>query len=304
MKLIKMYKVIVLLIFLCLKTLAQQEPLYSLYMYDKMLINPAFTGSSNWAVGTIKYRNQFTGFKSNPNTQTLNFHTPIQTKHVGVGFKIISDKIAIVNTMNTAVDFSYHMNFARGKLSFGLEAGVISRKTDFQKVITSSLGDVALTDLNKKTISPDAAWGLFYQRHEFYAGFSQYHLLAHNDQKGAFSHNYYFITGKVFDISKKWSVEPNTLIKIQPKNKIQIDLNAILSYDDKASVGVQYRPGSNVNATFKFSITPNLKVAYSYDNTLSKLSNYTSGSHEILISYGIKLPPPPTRKEIHPRYYF
>ena len=42
--------------------LGQLDPLYSLYMFDKVLINPAFAGSSNWVVGTIKYREQARAF--------------------------------------------------------------------------------------------------------------------------------------------------------------------------------------------------------------------------------------------------
>jgi len=48
----------------------------------------------------------------------------------------------------------------------------------------------------------------------------------------------------------------------------------------------------------------NLKFQYSFDYTLSAFSSYFSGNHEVAISYGIELLPPPAKKVIHPRYYF
>lgn len=311
MKKIRLYIILLVSLFSKWSLFAQQDPLFSLYMYDKMLINPAFTGSSNWAVGTIKYRSQFSGFTGNPKTQTLNFHTPIQVKHLGLGFKIVNDKLAILSTQNITADVSYHLNLLGGKFSFGIEAGILSRKTDYQKVIVSTLGDNALTELNQKAVSPDLSWGLFYQKKEFYFGFSQYHLIyspigqnktPYNGLK--YTGNYYITSGKVFDINKLFNVEPSVLLKLQGGSKPQLDLNLITTYNNMASVGLQYRTDKSINLSAKFSITQNLKIVYSYDHNLNQLSGYTSGSHEILVSYGIKLPPPPTRKEIHPRYYF
>ena len=59
------------------KLKAQQDPMYSMYLFDKLLINPAFANSSNWTVGTLKYRDQSTGINGHPKTQTFNVHGPI-----------------------------------------------------------------------------------------------------------------------------------------------------------------------------------------------------------------------------------
>jgi len=68
----------ILFIIIIKSSFGQQDPMYSMYMFDKALINPAFAGSSNWFVGTIKYRNQFIGMTGNPVTETFNIHSPIQ----------------------------------------------------------------------------------------------------------------------------------------------------------------------------------------------------------------------------------
>jgi type IX secretion system PorP/SprF family membrane protein len=303
----------IIFILICLPKIfmAQQDALYSMYMFDKMLINPAFAGSSNWAVATAKYREQFSGMKGHPTTQTINFHTPIQKKHLGIGFKIINDKIAIINNLNAALLLSYHLNFAGGKLSLGLEAGVFNRKVDYQKTIVTTQEDNSIPKTKQSSLVPDFSYGLYYQKKQCYFGITQYHLLkskfdfkANNQSKSHLYNQFNFLLGNVFDLSKKFSYEPSILLKIQPSIKPQIDLNVTFYYNDLIGAGIQYRSGDAIVGVLRINILENLKLAYSYDFTISKLSRYTNGNHEIMISYGIKLPPPPSKKEIHPRYYF
>lgn len=307
-----MKKYLLYIIFIFASSLkAQQDPMYSMYMFNKAIINPAFAGSSNWSVGTAKYRNQFTGMAGNPTTQTLNYHTPYQKKHLGFGLKIINDKIAIVNTLNASMLLSYHLNFARGKLSFGIDAGIYNRRIDYQKLILTHKNDVVLPTTSQSSVVPDLSWGIYYQKKQWYVGFSQYHLIkqSFNDKlpvntNSKLANHMYVIAGNVFMINKYWNIEPSMLLKIQPNSATQIDINTILYYQDKIGAGIQYRTGDAIVSILKLNITENLRLAYSYDLTISKLSKYSKGAHEIMISFGIKLPPPPVQKEIHPRYYF
>jgi len=290
---------------------AQQDPMSSMYMFDKMLINPAFAGSSNWVAATLKYRNQFMGINGHPTTQTFNIHAPIQKKHLGVGLKVINDKMGILGTLNVAGQLSYHLNFAGGKLSLGIEAGIYNKKVNYQDLIVNARGDNALPQTALSSVVPDASFGIYYQKKQFYAGFSNYHLInktfdysaTTTSQDHLYKH-YYFLAGNVFDVSKNWSVEPSMLIKYQPSSAIQLDLNALVYYNNRIGAGLQYRSGDALVTMLRINITESLRISYSYDLTISKLSPYAKGAHELMITYGIKLPPPPTQKEIHPRYYF
>lgn len=303
-----------LIYFLVLKvfvSVGQQDPMYTMYMFDKMLINPAYTGSSNWFVATVKYRNQFSGLSGNPNTQTFNIHSPIQKKHIGLGFKVINDKIAIVNSLNATADLSYHLNFGGGKLSLGIEAGIYNRKINYMSLVLNTPGDNAIPLSIQSSLVPDASWGMYYQKKQMYFGFSQYHLIKSSfkdesvlKSNSKLANHFYLLGGNVFMVNKYWTWEPSMLLKIQPSSAVQLDVNAMVYYQDMIGAGIQYRTGNAVAAVIKFNILENLRVAYSYDYTLSKLTPYNKGSHEILISYGIKLPPPPVQKETHPRYYF
>lgn len=288
---------------------SQQDPLNSMYLFDKMLINPAFTGSSDWVVGTIKAREQYTGLEGNPSTQTFNFHAPLNRRKMGIGIKIVNDEIAITKTINAALLYSYHLNFGRGKLSFGIETGIIKREINFSKLILNQQNDNVFPLLTESATVPDISWGLYYQKKQAYVGFSQYHTLKNtfNDSEKSnskLSSHFNFLAGNIFKINKKWDIETSTLVKIVSGAPLQADVNTILYYNKLIGVGAQYRTEDAVVLFMKISILENLKLAYAYEIITSDLSNSATGSHEVLISYGIKLAPPPSQKEIHPRFYF
>lgn len=311
MKKISFYLLFICLILSNIKSNAQQDPMYTMYMMDKMLINPAFAGSSSWVVATAKYRQQFIGFEGNPTTQTFNFHAPIQKRHIGLGFKIINDKTPVTNNLNATLFYSYHLNFAGGKLSAGIEAGIYNRRIDYPKLILTHPLDNSIPVTAVSSIVPDVSLGGYYQKKQFYLGYSARHILKskfnYNTINSPNSHLYNhmnLLLGNVFDISDKWDFEASTLLKYQKAAPIQFDINGMLSYKERVGVGIQYRSGDAMAGIIKINIMESLRVSYSYDITKSGLSPYVNGAHEIIISYGIKLPPPPQEKEVHPRYYY
>ena len=291
--------------------MAQQDPMYSMYLFDKMLINPAFAGSSGWAVGTAKHRDQYVGLSGRPVTQTFNFHAPIQKKNIGIGFKVVNDNLGILSDQNVALDLSYHLSFAGGKLSFGIEGGMFRRTIKYGELVLSSKADKAIPATTESSMVPDASAGLYYQKKQFYFGVSRYHLLNQpfsqtvntGSSSRLYAHNY-FLMGTVFDLGRLWQMEPSVFVKYQDAGIVQADVNMMFYFDERVGAGVQYRTGDAVVGMLRILITEGLRIAYSYDMTMSPLSGYGKASHEIILSYGIKLLPPPQQKEIHPRYYF
>jgi type IX secretion system PorP/SprF family membrane protein len=279
-------------------------------MFDKMLINPAFTGSSNYAVATLKNREQFTGIKNHPSTNTFNFHSALQKYHLGIGMKFIKDQIGPLSSLQSAFDLSYHLNLAGGKLSAGFEIGCIQKTTNYQDLILNERQDQALPSTRTTSFRLDGSFGLYYQKKQFYIGYADYHILtmfSENNFESSTSPTHAYATlimGNVFKLTKTLHFEPSVLIKQQAAFKTQVDINALFMYNDHFGLGMQYRSNSAYVVCIKIGILENLRIAYSYDMPLPS-STWASGpSHELLLSYGIKLAPPPSKKEIHPRYYY
>lgn len=291
---------------------AQQEPTHSLFTFDKNIYNPGFTGSSDWAVFSLKNRNQFIAMDGNPTTQTFNFHMPIQRRTMGIGFKVINDNIALMHNLNVSATYSYHLNFGSGKLSFGLEAGIYNRMIKYQDVVLTNPNDIAMPLQAQSSLVPDASWGLYYGKDEFYFGISQNHILGiafnddqQNSKQSKLKPHTSIILGHNFQLKKsKISISPNLLLRTVTGAPVQASINTIALYDNSYGLGVQYRSGDAFSIIARLVFMDSFKISYAYDVTTSKMSTYGKGSHEILLSYGIKLPPPPSVKEINPRYYF
>ena len=295
-----------------LKGFSQQDPMYTIYLYDKVQVNPAFAGSSNWIVGTLKYRNQFMGIPGQPQTQVLSIHGPLQKLHLGTGIKITHENIAVVSKINATAVCSYHMNFASGKLSFGLEGGIYYQAISFPDLIRTDAIDNSIPNQRTSVTVPDASFGTCYQKKEFYMGFSVMHLVGSkldytNYQRGINSSlykHYYFLLGKVFQLSESFSLEPSLLIKYVSAAPAEEDFNLHFIFKDKVSLGVSYSTNNGIGGIFRVNITDALKMGYAYDHAIAGLSGYSNGTHEVFVSYGIKLLPPAKEKEIHPRYYY
>ena len=68
---------------------AQQDALFTKYMFNSLVFNPAYAGSNDHLAIAALYRNQWFGnIPGAPVTQTVTAHTPLQNKRVGVGFSL------------------------------------------------------------------------------------------------------------------------------------------------------------------------------------------------------------------------
>ena len=279
---------------------AQQDAMFSQYIFNKMVINPAFAGSSEWVIGTMQYRSQFVGIKGAPVTQTLTGEFPILLRHMGVGLKVINDKAGVVRQSSMVGVYSYHIKVGKGKFSLGLENGVINQAIDFSSLARTDQGDVNLPLGKESIIVYDATFGLCYQTKTFYAGVSAFHITqsklkfsnALSTLSGIsahlFNHNY-FIIGNVFSLNKEFAVEPSLLAKQVNGAPIQVDVNLNAIYQKRLCLGFSYRTGDAMVILLKLNATENVRIGYSYDITLSKLAGFSQGAHELLVSYGKEL---------------
>jgi type IX secretion system PorP/SprF family membrane protein len=62
--------------------LAQQQPMYSQYMFNMLNINPAYAGSRGVSTMTALYRNQWVGIPGAPRTSSFSFDMPLNEKKI------------------------------------------------------------------------------------------------------------------------------------------------------------------------------------------------------------------------------
>jgi type IX secretion system PorP/SprF family membrane protein len=97
--------------------------------------------------------------------------------------------------------------------------------------------------------------------------------------------HYYFTMGRVFDVGADLKLKPQIMVKAVKNAPAEIDLNVNALLMEKLWIGVSYRSKADMSFIAGLQINPQFLVSYSYDYTLSKIRDFSSGSHEIGLGY-------------------
>src|SRR6202000_1527502 len=105
-------KKILMIVALGLVTLhgwAQQDPMLTQYMFNQLLINPAYAGSKDYASASLLYRDQWASYKGAPNTLVGSLHGPLVNRRVGLGLELTADKIGVTTQYDAYANYAYHI---------------------------------------------------------------------------------------------------------------------------------------------------------------------------------------------------
>ncbi len=272
---------------------AQQDAQYTQYMYNTVSVNPAYAGSrGNISIAAL-YRSQWVGLDGAPTTQTLNLHSPIGYRGVGLGFSIINDKIGPTSETNFDIDFSYTIyTSTESRLSFGLKAGANLLDVRFSELNQLAPDQVLETDIDNR-FSPNFGAGIYYHTNHFYAGLSVPRFLqtAHFDEPSLSTAkeqmNFYLITGYVWDLNPFLKFKPTLLTKVAQGAPLQVDVSANFMLRDKFILGAAYRWDAAVSAMLGFNITEGFLIGIAYDRETTELGSaaFNDGSFEVILRY-------------------
>ena len=84
---------------------AQQDPQFSQYQFNQMVINPAYAGSRDALSAVVNVRQQWSGFDGAPRTQAFSLHGPLKKKRIGLGLSGTANdtKIEVLNSLGQVV---------------------------------------------------------------------------------------------------------------------------------------------------------------------------------------------------------
>jgi len=302
-RLMRWISVILLFFLLTPSAFAQQRPIQSLYMFDPLLINPAYAGSHVQLSATAIYRNQWVNFDGAPKTLTASIHSGFRRARVGAGILFGKDEIGVHSDNSLYGIYSYKIPFTNRKnggiLSMGLQGGFNSLSSDYFK--TNPRDGMEVGAINK--MNWNFGVGIFYRTKTMYAGFSVPYII-HNKTLDVIDEEfdelitpngrqqrYYYLMGglsKKLSESVKWA--PSTLIRIQQNAPLSFDINSLFIFYDVVSLGASYRNKDAVVALFELQINENFHVGYAYDVTTSDIRLYSNGTHEVMVNYRIRIP--------------
>jgi len=285
---------------------AQTEPQFTQYMYNRYLFNTAYAGSKDGIEGSLLFRDQYVNF-ANPiiATEGFNVNLPIEKASSGIGVTAINDDIGYQRSTYVSLNYDYRKNFSWGKMGVGIGAGIIETALNGAELTTPegiygngvhNNNDPFVPNTLQNGIAPDLSLGLYFNNDKYFAGASLNHFafasakihgtIAATDLN--FARNLCFMGGYDFKLSKQVSLMPSALVESDLK-LVQANIGGTLTIIDNILAGLAFR-GYTKNTVDALSIIFGFRyrgaqLVYSYDANLSYLTNFNSGTHEISFSY-------------------
>jgi type IX secretion system PorP/SprF family membrane protein len=293
-----------LLCFFLITGWAQQQVMFTQYMFNGLAINPAYAGSHETISMTALARKQWVGLEGAPSTQTFSIHSPLRKERFSLGLLFLHDKIGVTNQNGIYGSYAYRIPLNnKGKLSFGLQGGYTFYNLQLSKVSTSDPAFGA----DIRLAQPNVGFGTYYNTDRFYAGISVPQLIEsvfekdNPDSDSKLKRHYFATMGYVFDVNPMLKLKPNMLIKAVSGAPVQFDLNVNALFRDVLWLGLSWRSFDSFDALVQFQINEQIQVAYSYDfATTTELARVNGGSHEIMVNYRFTFT---KTRIISPRYF-
>jgi type IX secretion system PorP/SprF family membrane protein len=286
------------------KIQAQQENHYTQFMYNKLLLNPGFSGARRVTSVTALYRNQWAGFDGHPKSYLLSADGSLFGERLGGGITLASQETGIIKNQFANGALSYAIiHTDQATIRVGLNGAIRNYTFDVNNpnAYVRERQDQALQvgDKNTQTYGNLGA-GLYLDYNEFYAGFSVPNLYKNdiglNPNRSVVDiakeqNHLYLMAGGFIKVAKDIHLKPSVLAKYVKNAPFSADLNLNVVFKRRFSGGASYRfgetGGDSVDLLAFVQATDNIGIGFAYDFTLSKIKNYTSGTFEALVRYDI-----------------
>ena len=305
------YILLILLLLWPEETRAQQLPIFSQYMQNGFLINPARAGYDGYTSFNATARQQWLGFSEAPQTYSASWQTrlfrrsykivnnPIRNKNmlipstkgrVGLGAYIINDLNANVAQTGVSFTYAYHIILNNQQLSFGLAAKIFQYRINLESLDFGKYDDpIVNDDFAKVAYSPDADFGVLFNGYDYFVGFSISNLLETSVLIGSseapnfktFRH-YWLMGGYRIALSRDWDIEPSALLKTTENWNPQGDFTVRVYFDELFWGGISYRTNKSLIVLLGARLD-SFYFGYSFDWALSEIGHFNYGSHEITL---------------------
>ncbi len=321
----RLYIALLLLAIAYMAGKAQQEVLYTQYVYNELTINPAYAGYHDNLNITLNSRKQWLGLEGSPMTMTLAGHKTLKVKgpecknfviqdgrvksnrmqnRVGLGVLLYNDKIGVDNTLQGSFAYSYKIVFKESRLSFGLQASVLNYSQNFINLEGYNNEDPLFAENTQHTMV-NFGTGVFFDSHRYYVGLSVPQIIKNYLDPVKIENNrqlrQYFLTGGyLFFLNNYHKVKPSFMMRYTEEVPFQLDLNVMVTYYDKIYYGVSYRNKNTVSAIFQLYFAKQIRIGMAYDYVLSDFKKATSGTVEVMLNYNFRNQ---DHKVVDPRYF-
>ena len=308
---------ILALLFTSFSIFAQQENHYTMFMYNKIMYNPAFAGSREVPSVMALYRNQWITYKGAPQSQLVNFDTPMGGTRASLGVQLSRHTIGIQRDLIGNLAYSYALvHTKKTSLRLGISGSYRNYSYNFNDptlyIRDGVTNDPSLTDASLASISKaNVGAGAYFDYKNFYIGVSVPNIYQNSLGVGAAlqSRHYYAMMGALLPLTSKVQMKPAVSFRYVKNIPMSFDANLMFIFMKKFHVGGSFRLDSQAKSEGLDVITyiqvlDQLGVGLSYDLSVNKLSSANKGSIEALIRYDLRDPNTVKGKFDNPRFFF
>lgn len=285
---------------------AQQDPMYSQYMFNLYSINPAYAGSRNLISANMFYRTQWTGLSGAPKSSNFSLHSPIAQSNSAVGVNFYNDRLGVHNQTFVNASYSYKIQGKKSFLSLGISGGFYQYLYNWDQLVLDNPVDPVFSGQDRLFL-PNLGAGAFYQAEKFAVGLSVPRIFTHqiissNAYEIARPKNHWFATASyLININENFDFKPAVMARFVQNAPIQTDWNGTFIYKKQWYMGVSYRTLYEFSLMAQYRTNSGLMFGYAYDVALAKVYRLNSrGSHEFFLSYEFSLN---KKKLLSPRYF-
>ena len=272
-------------------------PVYSQYLQNGLVINPAYAGSRGALSGFMSYRIQWMGTDGAPVIQSISLHTPMKDDKVALGIMAQFMQFGFTKSTSIYASYAYHIRLGPGKLSFGLKGGFDMSNTVYPKdnFLTNPGDPVFIND--KPYVLPNIGAGLYYFSNKLFAGVSVPSFLSYRktgtssvEAYHSFSdYDFVFSAGGLIIFSQLIKFKPSLLIDyaLQNTKKLnRVDINGNIILADLIWLGGSWRTTEQVIVgIIQVQLNPQLMFGFSYDYPAGRMNSYSKGSSEFILRY-------------------
>lgn len=272
-------------------------PVYSQYLQNGLMINPAYTGSRGALSISVSRRKQWIGISNSPELTTFSIHSPMKDDKVALGVMGQYMKYGVTSAQSLYLTYAYHLKMAKGTLSLGLKTGFDRSSTSYSDLKGLQPGDPIFTGNDKPYMLPNVGAGIYYYGKTIFGGFSVPSFLFYRNSGNGKTQAYHsfseydmiFSAGGLISFSPDFRFKPSVLIDYSPRNTPhinQLDINGNLIIADVLWVGGSWRTTEQVAVgIIQVQALPQLMFGVSYDYPAGRMSTYSKGSGEVFLRY-------------------
>lgn len=287
---------------------AQQEQMYTQFMFNKLAYNPGYAGNFVSPTLTAIYRNQWLGLEGAPKAMSLSYTQPLLNNRVGIGGNITRHSIGINTNLTFDLAYAYRVQMDRGTVAVGLQASMRNIRQNWadSRILVIDQNDPGIPTDPKSKFVPNFGAGVYYNAYNesWYAGIALPRIVSNSIDFAEFGdvlsrevQHINAMGGLKFEATEDLDVTPQALLRYAIGAPFDAEINVSALLRNKFYGGLSYRVGGDTNftgesldAALGFQAIDQLFFCFSYDIGLTRLRKHHNGSVEATIRWWFNPP--------------